>query len=288
LYTGIRQNRFGIYNKYNELFTEKKLYYDVLFLGSSRTEMHFHPKFFDQITGLKSYNMGIEGATVRLSWALLKTYCYNHKKPKFLIFNVDYFFLDNDSNRIVNFPRYFPYLDNYYLKQELSKIDKRINSFYYNPFHSLPYTQINYLSASLHGWLGILGKYDTLMYKGFQTNFTNEIVLDKQRKPFYAHISATNREYLDSIISFSNKQSIKLVLVTTPVSVSVKRQVLNKKTLSIEMKHFIKSKKIDYFDYTDSLKFDNPVFFADVNHLNLIGAKYFTESFSKVFNTILD
>jgi hypothetical protein len=53
----------GVFNKYNELFLKQGNTYDVLFLGSSRAEMHFNPKVFDEITGLNSYNMGMSGAS---------------------------------------------------------------------------------------------------------------------------------------------------------------------------------------------------------------------------------
>ncbi len=288
LYAGIRKNRQGIYDKYNELFIKTNLSYNVLFLGSSRAEMHFSPQIFDSITSLNSYNMGIEGASVKLSFALLKIYRHQHQMPKYIVFNVDYFSLDNDTNRLINFPRYFPYLQNAYLMKELSQLDDRMNSFYYNPLHSLPYTQFNYLSASLHGWLTISGKYDTLMYKGFQTSFSNEFNDSKVKKPSLSFISDTNRHYLDSIILFSKKHAIHLVLVTTPVTESIRKQILNKGYLAKEMKDIANSHQIDYFDYSDSLAFDGIHFFSDANHLNLKGAKKFTESFSNVFNTIIN
>ena len=287
LYTGMKKNKAGIFNKYNELFLKEGNTYDVLFLGSSRAEMHFHPKVFDEITNLNSYNMGISGASPKISLALLKTYCQQHQKPKYVIFNIDYFWLQNDTDRLNDFPRYFPYLGNTNLRNTLSKLDNRFNSFYYNPLHSLPYTQINYLSTSLHGWLNISGKYDTLMYKGYQTSELKELNTADEPKPIYSFISIKNRQYIDSLIQFSASHNIKLTLVTSPVFGGGTKNVLNKVSLTNQLKNIAFVNHIPYYDYTDSLKFQNPELFADYLHLNRQGALKFSQSFSLTFNNIL-
>lgn len=287
LYTGIKKNKAGIFNKYNELFLKEGNAYDVLFLGSSRSEMHFNPKVFDAITGLNSYNMGISGASPKISLALLKTYCKQHQKPNYIIFNIDYFSLQNDTDRLNDFPRYFPYLNNANLKNELNQMDNRFNSFYYNPLHSLPYTQVEYLSTALHGWLNISGKYDTLMYKGYQTSELKEINTEDEPKPIYSFISIKNRNYIDSLIQFTSSNHIELILVTSPVFGGGKKNVLNKTTLSNQLKNISYINHIHYFDYTDSLAFQNSELFADYFHLNRKGALKFSQSISLTFDNIL-
>ncbi len=286
LYTGIRKNKLGIYNKYNELFLEKNNSYDVLFLGSSRAEMHFNPAIFDSMTGLRSYNMGISGASPKISLALLRTYCHQHQKPKFIIFNIDYFSLQNDTDRLSNFPRYFPYLSNNCLRAELNNMDSRFNSFYYNPLHSLPYTQTDYLSTSIHGWLNISGKYDTLMYKGFQTTLSDQLNEADTPKPIHSFISIKNRNYIDSLIIYSKTHQIHLILVTSPVYGSGHKNVLNKATLTNQLKNIAYINQLPYFNYTDSIMSENPALFADYFHLNRQGAHKFSKSISLTFNNI--
>ena len=288
LYRGITKNQSGIYNKYNELFLKRGNTYDVLFLGSSRAEMHYHPKIFDSITGLKSYNMGISGASPKISLALLKTYCLQHQKPKYIICNLDYFSLHNDTDRLNDFPRYFPYLKNKNLRKELQKMDNRFNSFYYNPLHSIPYTQIEYLSASLHGWLGIVGKYDTLMYKGFQTSITNKFNDSDSQKATFSFISIKNRKYIDSLIVFAKVNNIRLMLVTSPVYGGGERYIMNKTGLVNQLKNISLIHQIPYFNYTDSVAYRNPLLYADHLHLNRQGACQFSKSISLAFDNIYD
>lgn len=287
LYTGIKKNKAGIFNKYNELFLKEGNTYDVLFLGSSRAEMHFNPMVFDSITGLNSYNMGISGASPNISLALLKTYCQKHQKPKFIIFNVDYFWLQNDTDRLNDFPRYFPYLENSYLRNELSKLDYRFNSFYFNPLHSLPYTQIDYLSASLHGWLNISGRYDSLMHKGYQTSELKNIESENKSAPISGFISPKNRADIDSLISFTKTNNIQLMLVTSPVLGNGNKQVSNKAVLSKNLKNIAIINHLPYYDYTDSLVYNSQTLYADELHLNRHGALKFSQSISLVFDNIL-
>ncbi|MBI3519138.1 MAG: hypothetical protein HY062_07250 [Bacteroidetes bacterium] len=286
LYAGIRKNKEGIYNKYNELFLKEGNTYDVLFIGSSRAEMHFNPKLFDAMTGLNSYNMGISGASPKISLALLKMYCHQHQKPKFIVCNIDYFSLQNDTDRLNDFPRYFPYLSNSYLRNGLYQMDHRFMSFYYNPLHSLPYTQIDYLSTSLHGWLGISGKYDSLMYKGFQTSEPKDINLSDEPKPVYSFISPKNRHYIDSLIAFTKNNGIQLLLVTSPVYGGGHKNVTNKQALSSQLQNIAFINRVPYYDYTDSLSYQNPRFFADYFHLNRQGALKFSKSISSTFDNI--
>lgn len=284
LYVGIRKNENGIYHKYNKLFLKTDKSSDVLFIGSSRAEMHFNPAVFDSVTGLNSYNFGIAGATPRISYALLKAYCEHHTLPKYLVFNVDYFYLDKTADTLNDFPRYFAYLNNKTLRLELNKIDKRFNSFYYNPLHSLPYTQFDFLSASLHGWLNISGKYDSLMYKGYQTSELKKMDLSDVPVAKTAIISQKSKDDLDSIIAYSRQKNIHLILVTSPIYGGTKQYANNYESLLKEFENFTQSHKITYWNYSDSLVYNTQNLYTDYMHLNRYGAHKFSLNFSLDFN----
>lgn len=253
-------------------------------MGSSRAEMHFNPKIIDSITGLNSYNIGISGATPKISLAILKTFCLQHKAPKFLIYNLDYFALKYDSNKLYSFPRYFPYLQNTVLRKELNQIDNRFTSFYYNPFHSLPYSQIDYLSASLHGWFNVPGKYDTLCYKGYQTAEINAPLHRSVKKPVYSFIHLTNRQYIDSIIQFSKTNNIKLLLVCSPILNNGANEVINKTQIVTQIQNIAYLNGIQYWDYSEGNISKNQSLFVDNKHMNREGSALFSALFSKDFH----
>lgn len=284
LHEGIRKNEKGIFNKLNEAFIQQTSY-DVIFLGSSRAEMHYNPKVFDSITRLSSFNLGISGASPKVSFAVLKAYCNKHPLPKYIVLNLDYYALKHDSDVIYDFPRFFPYLTNSYLRAQLNQIDNRFNSFYYNPIHSLPYEQLSYLSASLHGWLGIEGRYDSLCFKGYQTAETNALFRKTEDdKKSFAFIHLKNRHYIDSICAYAKNNQIKLVLATSPI-IHGSHKTINRNAVISQLKHIAAIHHIDYWDYSaDSNYLKKPQLFIDEYHINRIGSELFTKQFSVDFN----
>jgi len=73
LHEGIRKNKVGLFDKFNEVFHQKN-YHELIFVGSSRAECHFNPRVFDSITGLNSYNIGVSGSNNSFTYGILKSY----------------------------------------------------------------------------------------------------------------------------------------------------------------------------------------------------------------------
>ncbi len=282
LYVGVKKNKAGVFNKYNELFENNNNNFNVLFLGSSRAEMHFDTQVFDDITGQNSYNLGMSGAWPKMSFTVLKTYCQQHKKPTHLIYAIDYFWLQNENDKLQNCANLFPYFNNNYLLKNLNAIDGRCYFFYANPLQSLPHTQLNFLSASLHGWFNIAGKYDTLWHKGFYKNVIAESVADFVETES-DYINIVNRNYTDSIIQFSKKNNIKLCLVAAPISSGALKNNAYKTKLSNSIKNVAVINNLPFIDYTDSTICAQPNYFSDKFHLNYQGAQKFTTSFALYF-----
>ncbi|MEO6304234.1 MAG: hypothetical protein ABIP51_13800, partial [Bacteroidia bacterium] len=165
-YKGLLKQTKGYYGKYTTAFL-KENNFNVLFLGSSRAEMHYDTKLFDSLTGSNSFNLSLAGANPQVAYAALKTYLVKSKAPKHLIYEIDYHYLGFNSGEIKEFNNYFPFLSIPELRSQFNKIDPRINHFYYDPYYSFPYTGFKNLSTSLHGWLNIPNQIDSLYYKGY-------------------------------------------------------------------------------------------------------------------------
>ena len=89
VYIGIRNNKIGEYDKLNTIFL-KENNFDLLFIGSSRTESHYNPGIFDSITGLSSYNIGLEAASSRMIKGELLAYLEHSEAPKYVVINIDF------------------------------------------------------------------------------------------------------------------------------------------------------------------------------------------------------
>jgi hypothetical protein len=287
IYMGVLKNKNGVFEKYNTMFL-KENNYNVLFLGSSRAEMHFDPNIFDSLTGKNSYNLGVTGATPRIAYKVLKAYCSKSKMPEYLVFDTDPHFLKYGVDTIRHFPRYFPFLDNDVLLKEFAQIDDRFLQFKYNPFYSLPYSNIGMISVALHGWLGIPGKYDTCYYKGFAGTVLDQELEEYPDKKFYSYFHLKERAYLDSIIYFSKAHNIRLILTTSPMYSGSRAEFCNKTQILSQFRNIAIINSLEYHDFSDFSLSNDPKTFVDYYHMNASGAKVFTGQFSAFFSQYFD
>lgn len=275
-------NKHGLFEKYNTMFLKTNAY-NVLFLGSSRTETHFDTHVFDSVTKMNSFNLGVTGATPRIAYGVLKAYCSKSALPEYLVYDLDFHFLKYGVDTIRHFPRYFPYLDNEVLCKQFNSIDGRFSQFRNNPFYSLPFSNIRLLAASLHGWLNIEGKYDTTYYKGFtKVCFTDTLKNNLNRK-FYGFIHPVERNYIDSIIAFSKEKKIKLLLLTSPMYEAVNTEMLNKNQVIEQLKCIAKINRLPYYDFSNQSFSKRKRYFTDYYHMTGEGAALFSRNFSQNF-----
>jgi hypothetical protein len=281
-YKGLLRTQ-GYYSKYREAFLESK-YAEVLFLGSSRVEMHYDTRAFDSVTGLSSFNLGLPGATVHEAFAAYRGYLACHQPPEYLIYEIDYHAMMERSSGIMEFSNFFPFLSNKTLRRELNKIDERINWFYYVPYYSWPYTGLKNISTSLHGWLNIPGKTDHLYHKGFYREISRDQLVYRPtlRKNVYMNVS--ERSYLDSLIILCEKNKTTLTFITSPYFACAGLDVANRARITRQVKDIAISHALNYYDLSCLPFCNRRDFFVDHYHMNYRGTKAFTPWLCWVFN----
>ena len=77
-----------------------------------------------------------------------------------------------------------------------------------------------------------------------------------------------------------------MILITSPVYGNGDKNVLNKTKLVTQLKNIAHKNHIPYLNYTDSLVYKNPLYYADYFHLNRQGATIFSKSISLAFDNI--
>ena len=282
-YKGLLMQNQGYYAKYKTAFFEKNNY-SVLFLGSSRVEMHYNTKQFDSLTSQNSFNLSLAGATPQIAFAALKAYLLNSKAPNYLFYEIDYHYLKYQATEIKEFSNYFPFLSNPVLRAEFNKIDGRINHFYYNPYYSFPYTGLKNISTGLHGWLGIANKTDKYYYKGFIKEVLRPNLKYNLIKRYYSYFNGSNKNYLDSIIQLCKKNNTKITLVSSPMYAGGVLDVANKLQIINQLKLIAKQNNITYYNLSSLPFCNNRTLFIDHYHLNYKGALKFTPHLSQLFN----
>ena len=273
----------GYYGKYREAFLGGR-YADVVFLGSSRVEMHYDTRSFDSLTGSNSFNLGLPGATVHEAFAAYRGYLAGHKPPAFLIYEIDYHAMMERSSGIMEFGNFFPFLSNTVLRRELNRIDKRMNWFYFVPYLSWPYTGLRNISTSLHGWLNIPNKTDHLYYKGFFKEVLRDSLNYRHSVPVNVYIHSSERAYLDSLAEVCRRTGTCLTFVTSPLFACGELDVANRREITSQVKNIAKACQAEYFDFSCLPFCNRREFFVDHYHMNYKGTSAFTPWLCSAFN----
>jgi hypothetical protein len=283
---GLLRQNLGYYAKYKEAFF-KQNDYKVLFLGSSRAEMHYDIRLFDSLTGSNAFNLSLAGATPHVAFASLKAYLLNSKIPQEIFYEVDIHSLKWETKEIKEFNNYFPFFKNKVLLQEFNRIDSRMTHFSWNPYYSFPFTGLKNISTSLHGWMNIPNASDSLYYKGFVRETLRPALTLEKTVPVYNWFHPNERAYLDSIIFLCKQNQVVLHLITSPMFAGGKIDLINKSHITKNLQNIAKIHGIDYFDYSSTAYCHRRELFIDHFHMNARGADKFTRDLALFYNNNL-
>lgn len=285
-YYGLLKQNKGYYQTYKTAFLEKNEF-NVLFLGSSRVQMHYNTFLFDSINQTNSFNLSMAGATPKVAYYALKIYLSKSKTPSIVLYDIDYHNLNNESKEIKDFNNYFPFLKDEVVRNEFCKIDKRFKWFYYLPYYSLPYTGSKNLSTGLHGLFNIPNRTDSLFYKGYFKENTRHALEVHQTKPSTIKIDPIERTYIDSLCQLAKIKKFEMLFISSPLFAGGKLDVANKEYLLNEVSNLVNSYEFSYTDLSSLSFCDQRELFVDHFHMNHKGARLFTLKMSKLYRNNL-
>lgn len=274
---GLNNYKKHSYGRLEEIFV-KNTKFDILFIGSSRTHTTIHPGIIDSITGLSTYNAGMEGAAISEFKMIFDGYLLHHPPPKILILTIDQNSL-RLTHDLFDQAQYFPFLNkNKFIKKEFDNMGGNTTLLNYFPFLELiymdDYVKNNAVKGLLHKTDIKNGEFE---YKGFLSNGIKCIDSITNKKNILAAI--TSSVYAEALNSFNaiiytcKQRHIKLIITYAPQY----RNCDGKMTVSF--KRFI-----DIMDSTtsvNSLQFyrddclplnNNACYFANRGHTNTQGA----------------
>jgi hypothetical protein len=212
--------RFQVYQTphLQEIFVNKTPC-DILFLGSSRVAGGIQPRIIDSITGLSSYNAGINGANVLECAVALKGWLAVHPPPKVVVLNIDYIHFDL-RRKFFNYVQYYEVLQN-------KVVDSALRANKYPTFFAkaIPLFRItaydDFTKANcIKGWRGQTeipaGDYQ---YKGFLSNTDFVIEADSllYLDTLQRYISPGSLDLLDDMVQTCRQRGIRLVLLHSPI-----------------------------------------------------------------------
>ena len=250
--------------KIGYIYNSKPQEFDVVILGSSRSNNHFVTQMFtDQ--GLKTFNFGMQGSKLFESDLVLKLLLEKKNKIKNVIIDVD-LSLRSDKKSEAVILKFLPYLhDSEVIKNHLM-ILPNYNFWYYIPF----YRYVKYetkIGAREMIFCAINKKSKELDFGGYSALSNTNTTLAEN-----IDVDPIRNQYYEEIKSICKKNNINLIAIMTPICEN-----------AIGMNYFEKVKKL----YPEIYNYENVVienkYFSSCGHMNDTGARIFTARILKDF-----
>lgn len=162
---GLRRFDRPKFDKLDEIISGNRDF-DLVFFGSSRSYIHYHPGIFDSVLHLNSFNAGTEGAIHGETDVLFRQYLVHHPNPRVMVVNVD-LAMFAFPDRIFNPGSYYPYLHEPVIAEYLFKKDPFSRGIYYLPFLALTRYDDYMRGNAIKGILGKTAPYSRYHYKGY-------------------------------------------------------------------------------------------------------------------------
>lgn len=278
-------------NTWHRIF-EGEVQAEVVVLGTSRAEVHYDTQIIKNITGLKTYNLGLSGTHYNLLKIRWKSYLNHNKKPKILILDLDYNSL-LDSESLFNKFQYLPYLNTNEYGEVAKGVDKDyyfekfIPIYKYRGYKMNVYNQIKSLSDPAFCSNNVNGyvENDINWIQKDQLSFNKIIKRDKAKDIFSLKNYKEGLAVLGEIIRDCKTYNIKVIFVESPSYYkSSGYMAFNKKGINKIIRKISMDYEIKYYNFSkDSLCFNKGNFYNSM-HMNKVGAGVFSKKIARILN----
>lgn len=262
---------------------------DVLIQGSSRAETMFNAELFEQITGNKTYNLGMLGGNIEQAKALLELYLLYNPVPQYIFYELTPYYLKKPDPLTFNSYLFIPHLKNAEIRKYILKNDRQ--SITLNYFPLLKYSKYNtYLTKEIikGGIQTITGKKEINFEKGF-----NEIDInwDGNFDAFIANNPTgirieRNPETINSLkkyIEFVSSKGIKLFFYHAPILSEYLYYELNREEVIRFIDSMCTASNLEYLRFDTLEMNNNRDFFYNASHTNATGTSIFSEHIANYF-----
>jgi hypothetical protein len=273
-------NRFAEkeYPTWNAIY-EGNVNSDLLIFGSSRAWVHIDPTMITDSLGISSYNLGIDGHNFWLQNLRYRELLKHNKKPKFIIFSLDYLTLMKNKE-LYNSEQFLPFM--------LWNKDMKDATISYKGFSAIDYEipLIRYygnhdaIEKSLRYFTGHLSNPITRIrgYRGREENWNSDFDNAKaSMKSFKIKLDNPSIVLFENFLKECKANNIKLIFVYTPEYIEGQKFVSNREYIMGLYKKYSKQYQIPFYDFSnDSISYHKKYFY-NVSHLNKVGSQLFTK-----------
>lgn len=257
---------------------------EILFQGSSRVEMMLNPAIVEAKTGLRTYNLGLNGNSIEHQLALLQLYLRHNPRPKYLALEISPEYLQKSNLGFYTFAFVLQLRDPYF-----GKLVRERDPFFYALSYVplLKYALFNHTLvpealAGLGRWLG--GSSPEKAYnKGFAPSpfvrFDDTFDRFRAAHPdgFVADTDSGKYRAFRRYFRFARSQGIRVVAYEAPVLADYRQLHRNRTTQLALLDTLCRQEGVPFLHLDTSRLWADRRYFYNANHLNAEGTDRFTE-----------
>lgn len=251
---------------------------DMLVMGSSRAWRMYSPMVLDSITGLDTYNLGIDGSSCDRQIARWYLYDSYNTKPKVIVQNLDYLTSMNRTNGYER-EQFFPYFWNKCFRSTVFKFEsftfpeKYIPMYRYVKFGLPNILQKEQISLK-NGYCSCDKTWDS---KSFERSSSNHVF------SYDGAIEDLFRDYVSSV----QHEGIKMFFVLAPMYSGMREKCNEFDKMYDTYNKLSSDYSIPILDYTFcDISYDT-TFFYNGTHLNSKGAVLFSTRLAHDLDSLL-
>ena len=256
---------------------------DIVFIGNSRTYLHIDPKWVSSVTGMQSYNLGLDGCTLPFFNMALCKYLQCHPKPKYVVINADFSGL-NTNMEVYNYPDYQQYTGDSIISACLVPYYSEFKHGFLNRLAI--FKQINSkpdeekMANIIYHIKGIRKQEDKNGQDARRGYSPSNITWDSQAHKvtsYTAIYSSLSFDLMRQMIRTCREKNIKVIFLCTPLYKDYHKIVVNYDVIKDSLQNIASSNHVPYWIYSDTYISDTTANFYNVEHLNANGAAIFSK-----------
>jgi len=285
---GMRRIKTSAFGASNQLFTGE-VNSEIIISGSSRALTHYDPQIITQITGRSCFNLGRNGSQTDMQLAYLKAYLAHNTAPKIIIHNLDSFsFLT--SKEIYDPAQYFPYLWDRHIYEGVRRVyPKSAWKMRYVPLYAYAIEDLRFTwTVGLRALVGLQPR-ETL-FRGYEERhltWTGDFSSFRSAHPEGVRFEIEDQGVRDltELVTLCKERGIQLLLVYSPVYREMQKLEKNADEIHGEFSRIALAGGATLLDFRNSPICDDQSLFYNSQHLNVSGAKRFSQEISEILQS---
>lgn len=257
---------------YHYYYSAKVSNEDIILMGSSRMCRHYNPSIIGDSLNMTIYNTGVKGNGIILNYGILNLILERYS-PKLIVYDVFSFDMYDDERFADDNARYLDNLKDYYDNEEIKDIFSKVNPMESFKMHSMLYRYNSKLPRLVGDCLHPTEKYDR-GYNPYYGSMEYAPNLEDGRNDKLT-VDTLKLYYVSKFIEKTQEKGVPVVFSASPRYGTMQENHYNDPIKEICSKYNVPF--IDY--YADDRIVNNSGYFHDANHLNNVGADYFSNIF---------